>query len=61
MENFPKSRSGLTDKKPSLDFNSAVKDLLAGKKLTGDDGILTSLQNFNLFISCSALSEYMIF
>ncbi|MHB8292972.1 MAG: IS256 family transposase [bacterium] len=43
MEDFSKRSSGLTDKKPSFDFNSAVKDLLAGKKLTGDDGILTPL------------------
>ena len=35
MEDFSKSSSDLTEKKSSFDFNSAVKDLLAGKKLTG--------------------------
>ena len=43
MEDFSKSSSDLTEKKPSFDFNSAVKDLLAGKKLTGEGGILTPL------------------
>lgn len=43
MEDFLKSSSDLTEKKPSFDFNSAVKDLLAGKKLTGEGGILTPL------------------
>lgn len=43
MEDYSKSNSDLNDKKPSFDFNSAVKDLLAGKKLTGEGGILTPL------------------
>ncbi len=43
MEHFSGNDSDLINKKPSFDFNSAVKDLLAGKKLTGEGGILTPL------------------
>ena len=30
-------------KNSAFDFNQAVKDLMSGKKLTGEDGVLTPL------------------